>query len=129
MSRALLPAFALSLKAEIANGEPTTIVCDFGTLVTGRPGFLHGGAIGALLEAAGMLALLNDPSLAGRDVHPVPINIAVQYLRGAKAQRTRFRGEVTRSGRRHAHIAVAAWQDNPDIPVATALMNMLIAPD
>ena len=53
-----LPPYArfLGVRTEEADGE-LLFVMPFGERVTGRPGYLHGGAIAALLEFAAFGAL------------------------------------------------------------------------
>ena len=129
MSAAALPPYALSMGMTVErleNGVPL-IGMTFDAKVEGRPGFLHGGAIGGLLEMAAIAALRAE--LIGRDIKPQikPVNVTVEYLRGGTRQRTFALGKVTRAGRRIANLSAAAWQDDPSKPIATAWMNVLLA--
>jgi acyl-coenzyme A thioesterase PaaI-like protein len=124
-----LPPYALSLGMTVdrlENGVPL-IALEFDSKVEGRPGFLHGGAIGGLLEMAAIAALRAE--LLGRDPQPQikPVNVTVEYLRGGTRQRTFALGKVTRAGRRIANLSAEAWQDDPAKPIATAWMNVLLA--
>lgn len=101
-----------------------TLLMEFGTHVLGRPGFLHGGAIGGLLEMAAIGAL--EQALAGENARFKPINLTVDYMRGGRDKPTRARGLVTRLGNRVANVEAIAWQDAPDRPIASARMNYLI---
>ena len=56
-----------------------------------------------------------------------PINITVQYLSAGKSRESFARGRITKLGRRSANITVEAWQDDPARPIATAVMNVLMA--
>ena len=56
-----------------------------------------------------------------------PINITVQYLAAGKSRTSYARGRITKLGRRSANITVEAWQDDPARPIATAVMNVLMA--
>ena len=129
MSAAALPPYALSLGMTVErleNGVPL-IAMTFDSKVEGRPGFLHGGAIGGLLEMAAIAALRAE--LLARDTQPQikPVNVTLEYLRGGTRQRTFALGKVTRAGRRIANLSAEAWQDDPAKPIATAWMNVLLA--
>lgn len=124
-----LPAYARSLgivmSGEEDHGMPVLTV-DFGSMVEGRPQHFHGGATAGLLENAGYAALRTALLAAGRDPQLKPINITVQYLAAGKAQASFAVGRITRLGRRNANVAVEAWQDDRDRPIATAVMNILM---
>lgn len=118
--------YAELLGLTIEPGETApTLVMPFGPDVLGRPGFLHGGAIGGLLEMAAVAALRQAlESEGGGKVKP--INLTVDYMRGGRDKPTRARGTVTRLGTRVANVEAVAWQDEPDRPIAAARMNYLI---
>lgn len=84
---------------------------------------LHGGALGALLEATAIFELLME-----RPVLSVPkvVNITVEYLRSARPMDTHARGTVTKLGRRVAHVSVSAWQGDRSKPVAVAHSKFLV---
>jgi uncharacterized protein (TIGR00369 family) len=121
-----LPPYAefLGLSVEPGKGAPVLLL-PFGPDVIGRPGFLHGGAIGGLLEMAAVVALKHalDADGGGRIK---PINVTVDYMRGGRDKLTRAQGTVTRLGNRVANVEAIAWQDEPDRPIAAARMNYLI---
>lgn len=121
-----LPPYAdtLGLVVEPGDGAPV-LMMPFAAQVTGRPGFLHGGAIGGLLEVAAIAALYQALSDQGA-THVKPINVTVDYMRGGREKETRARGFVTRLGTRVANVDAIAWQDGPDKPIARARMNYLI---
>ena len=124
-----LPPYAVSLGIgveRIEAGAPL-LTLDFAEKVHGRPGFLHGGAIGGLLEMAAITAL--RMALAERGAVPrlKPVNLTVEFLRGGTDRRTYALGRVTRAGRRIANVSAEAWQDDPARPIATAWMNVLLA--
>ena len=129
MTAAELPPYALSMgmTVERLEGGVPLIAMAFDSKVEGRPGFLHGGAIGGLLEMAAIAALRAE--LLERDSQPQikPVNVTVEYLRGGTRQRTFALGKVTRAGRRIANVSAEAWQDDPTKPIATAWMNVLLA--
>ena len=110
---------------EEAGADAPTLVMAFGAHVIGRPGFLHGGAIGGLLEMAAVGALKQALAAEG-EVRVKPINLTVDYMRGGRDKPTRARGTVTRLGTRVANVEAIAWQDEPDRPIAAARINYLI---
>ena len=124
-----LPAYARSLGIAIIGtdeaGMPVLSV-EFGPTVEGRPQHFHGGATAGLLENAGYAALRTALLAAGRDPQLKPINITVQYLAAGKSRPSFATGRITRLGRRNANIAVEAWQDDRNRPIATAVMNILM---
>lgn len=99
----------------------------FEETVEGRPEHYHGGATGGLLETAGYAALRAKLGRQSRTAMLKPINITVQYLAAGKSRTSYALGRVTKLGRRSANITVEAWQDDRTRPVATAVMNVLVA--
>ncbi len=90
----------------------------------GRPGFLHGGAIAGMLEAVAYATLAEA---LGEDTARIkPINVTVTYMRGGRDALTQARATIERLGRRIANVRAIAWQDDPDTPIATARMNLLL---
>ena len=121
-------AHALGISIErIENGMPV-LAFDFDDRIRGRPGFLHGGAIGGLLEMAAIAALQAELRREGGALKLKPVNISLEYMRGGTVQRTFAIGRVTRAGRRVANVGAEAWQDNRDKPIATCWMNFLLSP-
>ncbi|MHA6718314.1 PaaI family thioesterase [Sphingomonas sp. RS6] len=121
-----LPPYAALLGLTIEpDPRAPVLVMPFSGDVVGRPGFVHGGAIGGLLEMAAVGALLQalDADGGGR---VKPINVTVDYMRGGREKETRARGTVTRLGNRVANVSAIAWQDEEDRPIAAARMNYLI---
>lgn len=84
---------------------------------------IHGGVIGALLEHAAILHLLEQTELA---MVPKIINLSVDYLRPCHAVDTFARGRVIRQGRRVVNVRAEAWQDAPERPVAAAHAHFLV---
>lgn len=120
-----LPPYAETLGLTIEQGEGAPVlVMPFRQQVIGRPGFLHGGALGGLLEMAAMGALLH--ALDGAEARIKPINVTVDYMRGGRDKLTRAQGLVTRLGNRVANVEAVAWQDSRDRPIAAARMNYLL---
>ena len=93
----------------------------------GTPERLHGGAIAGLLEIAAIAAIdatLDDPAQARERFKP--ISVTIDYMRPGLTVETYARGKVVRIGTRIANVAVEAWQDDPDRPIAAARMNIAI---
>lgn len=118
-----LPPYAALLGLVVEAGDDIpglapVLAMPFADVVLGRPGFLHGGAIGGLLEMAAIAALrhaLGDDAVAIK-----PVNLSVDYMRGGRDATTRAQGVVRRLGRRIANIDTAAWQDDRAAPIATS---------
>ncbi|MBD2842317.1 PaaI family thioesterase [Erythrobacter rubeus] len=129
MSEIELPPYARALGIEVSGDEggAPILTVQFGSSVEGRPKHYHGGAIAGLLENAGYGALRARLKEEGREAQLKPVNITVQYLSAGKSQPSFAIGQITRLGRRNANISVEAWQDDRDKPIATAVMNILMA--
>lgn len=134
MSRALLETLMAApyvarfgVRLEI-RGTELTGVLPYDNDLVGNPLIpaLHGGAVGAFLEivAAGSL-LVSQPMQR----LPRPIDVAIDYLRPARAQDVYARATVARSGRRVANVRAEAWQGRTDAPVATLHGHFLITPE
>ena len=108
-------------------GDAPVMRVEFVEAVEGRPDHFHGGATGGLLETAGYAALRAELARLGRAATLKPINITVQYLAAGKSQPSFAKGRVTKLGRRSANLTVEAWQDDRSRPIATAVMNVLMA--
>ncbi len=122
-----LPPYAelLGLVVEGAEGDAPVIAMPFAQGMTGRPGFLHGGAIAGLLEIAAFAAL---KAALGDDQPGIkPVNVTVNFLRGGIDHRTFARGSIIRLGRRVASLEAVAWQRDRSRPIATAMMNCLLS--
>ena len=124
-----LPAYARSLGITLhgLENDLPVLTVDFGPNIEGRPGHFHGGATAGLLENAGYAALRAVLVREGRDPQLKPINITVQYLSAGKQKQTYALARITRLGRRNANLSVEAWQDDRERPIATAIMNILMA--
>ena len=106
-----------------ADGHPL-VTMDFADDLLGRPGFLHGGAIGGMLEMAAWAAL--RAALGEEETVIKPINVTIDYMRGGRERTTFAAGEVTRLGGRIANVTAIAWQDDRDRPIAGARLNYLL---
>lgn len=125
-----LPPYARLLGLTVdgdRDGAPVLLM-PFGPGVLGRPGFLHGGAIGGLLEMAAFSVL--HASFGDADRPRIkPVTVTVDYMRGGRDRETRAVGRITRLGTRIANVEARAWQDDPDRPIAIARMNLLLVRD
>ncbi|WP_420381857.1 PaaI family thioesterase [Novosphingobium sp.] len=130
MKRDQLPPYALTMGMTFAGivDDIPVIAMDFAERVLGRPGFLHGGAIGSLLETAGFAALAADLARRGVEAHIKPININIEYLRSGLPEPIFAVGNVLRAGRRVANVQVEAWQGDRTRPVASCWMNIQLLP-
>ena len=123
-----LPPYADVLGLSRDPDDRTILVMPFSQDVLGRPGFVHGGAIGGLLEMAAIVALKEALEAEGGG-RIKPINVTVDFMRGGRLVETRARGHVERLGRSIANLSAEAWQDDPAKPIAAARMNYLIVRD
>ncbi len=100
----------------------------YGPHLVGNPSLpaLHGGTLGALLEAAAAFKLVWASETV---VLPKTITITIEYTRPARPVDTHARAIITRQGRRVASLRVEAYQDERDNPVASANVHFLIKRD
>jgi uncharacterized protein (TIGR00369 family) len=122
-----LPRYARALGVVIDHwddGVPV-LALEFGPIVGGNPGTVHGGALGGLLDAAGQAAV-RAGLRPGSGIRTDPLSLTIEYLRAAQERRTYARGTIVRAGRRLANVRVTAWQEDMSRPVATAFLNLLI---
>ena len=124
-----LPRHAALIGAVLERDDDRPVVAmPFGEQVVGRPGFLHGGAIGGLLDLAARATLneatLSEAAAAGAlDKGPARaglVTMTVDYLRSGRERETRAAARVVRLGRRVATVEASAWQDDRGRPIATA---------
>ncbi|WP_271439041.1 PaaI family thioesterase [Pontixanthobacter luteolus] len=120
-------AKSIGIRIEGEEDGAPVLAFEFTGDVEGRPEHLHGGATSGLLETAGYALLRKELQQRGRTHRLKPINITVQFLSAGKRHTTYAKGRITKLGRRNANISVEAWQDDRDRPIATAIMNILMA--
>lgn len=120
-----LPPYAqlLGVRLEQDDDGAPVLVMPFGDQALGRPGFLHGGAIGGLLEVTAIATL---KATLDADVTIKPINLTVDYMRGGREAETRAAATIRRLGTRIANVDVHAWQDDRDRPIAAARLTFLL---
>ena len=121
-----LPPYATLLGMAIEPDDDGTrrLSLPFAGKVSGRPGFLHGGAIGGLLEMAGILRVRD--ALGDEAAVVKPVTLTVDYMRGGREKTTFAAGRVRRLGKRVANVDAIAWQDDRDQPIAAARLTFLI---
>lgn len=91
--------------------------------VSGRPGFLHGGAISGLLDYAAWVTVM-DALEDG--VRIKPVGITVDFMRGGRMENAHAAAIVVRLGRRIANVVATAWQEDETKPIATATLKFLV---
>ena len=125
---AQLPPYARSVGMSVAGleGGVPVLKLEYGDKVLGRPGYLHGGAIGGLLEMAAFTALRAELEEGGAPLRFKPVNVTVEFLRGGTEQPTYAGARVTRAGRRIVNLTAEAWQDDRAKPIAVAWLNVLL---
>lgn len=85
---------------------------------------LHGGLIGGFLENAALLHLMwNRESLEA----PKIVDFSLDYLRSGKARTLYAQCEITKQGKRVAHVLIEAWQEDRKKPVAVARAHFLLS--
>lgn len=87
---------------------------------------LHGGTLCALLESTAVFSVLWS---ADEGVLPKTITMTVDYLRSGRPVDTRCRASIVRQGKRIAVVDVRAYQDDPDKPITTAIVHLLLSGD
>ena len=115
-------ASTLGLTLDRSSGRAiiTMAPCDG---VSGRPGFLHGGAMSGLLDYAAWVTLLDA---LDTDARIKPISITVDFMRGGKMEPAHAAARIERLGRRVANVIATAWQDDEAKPIASANLKFLI---
>ena len=121
-----LPPYArfLGVRTDRSDDGELLFIMPFGDRVTGRPGYLHGGAIAGLLEFAAFGALYE--ALGAKRPQVKPVNVTVQFMRGGVNHDTFATAQVTRLGKRVANVEAHAWQRDRTKPIAAAQMNVLL---
>ena len=124
-TRALLDAWPyarfLDMRIEPGPAGPV-IVMPYAPKLIGNPILpaLHGGVVASFLELAALARL----DAEGRRART--IDITVDYLRPAKPLTTYAEARVLKLGRRAANLAVEAWQDDRESPVAALRGHFMI---
>ena len=126
--RPVLPPYAhwLGVTAERDGGGAPLFRLAFTPIVAGRPGFVHGGALGGLLEIAALGTLLDRFADEPAPPRIKPISVSIDYLRGATEHETMAAATIVRLGKRIANVEARAWQDDPARIVAAARMTLML---
>lgn len=125
-----LPTYAETIGVELDRwdeGRPVLAI-EYKKEVCGNPGMFHGGAVGALLEMAAVATLDADLRTKQEPATLTPVNSTIEFLRAAGEERTFASAEIVKAGRRLANVLATLWQGNREKPVATAIVNITIAP-
>jgi uncharacterized protein (TIGR00369 family) len=125
-----LPAYAETIGAGLDHwdGERPVLAIDYSNDICGNQGMFHGGAVGGLLEMVAVATLEADLRGKQTTARVTPVNSTVEYLRPAGEARAFASATIIRAGRRFANMQAWLWQESPEKPVATAIVNILIAP-
>jgi uncharacterized protein (TIGR00369 family) len=115
----------LGMRAELAGDEMTAIL-PFQPHLIGNTMIpaLHGGVIGAFLEATALAQL--SVTQGSAKVHKT-IDVTIEYLRPGRAMTTYARADLRKVGRRIANVHVEAWQEARDHPVAALRGHFLLS--
>lgn len=84
---------------------------------------LHGGTLAGLLEATAAFHALFETEVVGL---PKTITLTIDYLRSARPEDTHCEATVVRQGRRFVVVFVRAYQSDPERPVASATVHLLV---
>jgi uncharacterized protein (TIGR00369 family) len=115
----------LGMRAELAGDEMTAIL-PFAPHLIGNQMLpaLHGGVIGAFLEATAICQLgVREPQRR----LPRTIDVTIEYLRPGRAFTTYARAEVIKLGRRVANVHVEAWQETRASPVSALRGHFMLS--
>jgi uncharacterized protein (TIGR00369 family) len=120
-----LPPYAKLLNVRFGEDKSgVLVVMPYHDQVTGRPGYLHGGAIAGLLEFAafsGLARAIDDDSVVMK-----PVTVTVDYMRPGLERETYATAIIERLGATIANVEAFAWQVQRDQPIASARLNFLL---
>jgi uncharacterized protein (TIGR00369 family) len=111
----------LGVRLEAGSAGPVAVL-PFAPRLIGNPILpaLHGGVVASFLELAALARL----DAAGRRART--IDITVDYLRPARPVTFYAQARILKLGRRAANLAVEAWQEDRDSPVAALRGHFMI---
>jgi uncharacterized protein (TIGR00369 family) len=111
----------LGVRLEAGDAGPVAVL-PFAPKLIGNPILpaLHGGVVASFLELAALARL----GAEGRRART--IDITVDYLRPARPVTFYAEARILKLGRRAANLAVEAWQDDRDSPVAALRGHFMI---
>lgn len=110
------------------DGGRLSLSMPFKPSLIGSPQRLHGGTVGAMMEIAGLIEVVAAQAKKGEAEarFAKPISVTIDYLLGGGMKTTYASAKIERLGRRIANIRSKAWQDDPEKPIATAHMHVLL---
>ena len=114
----------LRLRMDV-KGDLLTCVLPAQDRLIGNPRLaaMHGGATAGFMECAAILFLLWHRDSA---TLPEAIDFNIDFLRSGKMLDTFANMHIVKIGARVANIRVAAWQSDPDKPIAIGNGNFLL---
>lgn len=117
--------YARMLGVTAGDGVTATARLPFRDDLVGNPLLpaIHGGALGAFMEAAAVAELIAARPHGRR---PRTVDISIDYLRSARPVDVLARASVRKIGRRVAYVQVEAWQDDAAQPVAALRGHFLL---
>lgn len=83
--------------------------------LSGRPGFLHGGAI------AGLLSVVCDDVLTAEGRSFQALTSTLEYLRGGREVTVQAHAKIVHFGSAVVTVEAIAWQDSSAKPIATMI--------
>lgn len=122
------PPYARELGMELdhfVDGVPV-FTCPYNDNIIGRPGFFHGGALSGIMEFSAIAALESQIFQSDKKIRIKPVNITINFMRGARNETVYAMGKITRLGRRVANVEAMAWQSDKNKPVAQVTMNFML---
>ena len=84
---------------------------------------IHGGVIAGFLELTSIIEVLFSLQI---DNFPKVIDFSIDYLRPARYKTTSAGCLILRQGNKLVNASVTAWQDDKNLPVASARCHFLI---
>ena len=110
--------------AEIHNGKLVLMLAPRPSNI-GNPSLpaIHGGVVAGFLELTATMELLYTLNM---DHFPKVIDFSLDYLRPARYKTTYASCRVLREGNRLINASIIAWQEDVELPVATARCHFLI---
>lgn len=121
MMSVLSSEYALALG--IRHGEDGILTLPFETILTGRLGYIHGGAIGGFLCVASDVAMERNRRTPESQFRV--LTTSLQFLRGAR-ERDLHCATTIQLGGKVATVNAVAWQDDRERPVATSCRKYLL---
>jgi len=84
---------------------------------------IHGGVIGGFLELSATIEAIYSLDIIDM---PKVVDFSLDYLRPGRFKTIYARCQVLRQGKNLLNVSATAWQDDEQIPIATARCHFLI---